>query len=702
MNQKGRMTADHLLDIEQFNADLWKVADELRANSGLASNEYFMPIMGLLFLRRATNRYYEARAAIEADKAAGKIPDRPLVDADFRRRRAMMLPKAARYDVILEQRKDGKLGEKLTEAMEAVEKHFPPLAGQLPKDYERFEDELLKSMMRKFDTEALRKASGDVFGRIYEYFLAEFSKQGAHDNGEFFTPPSIVQTIVNVIEPDHGVVFDPACGSGGMFVQSSHFIERLGQDTSHRVTFFGQEKTATTIRLAKMNLAVHGLEGDIREANTFYEDIPTPFAKCDFVMANPPFNVDMVDAEKVKDDRRLPFGLPGVNKAKKVSNGNYLWISYFWSYLNDTGRAGFVMSSQASSAGHGEAEVRRKLVETGNVDVMISIRSNFFYTRTVPCELWHLDRGKPQERRDRVLMIDARNVYRKVTRKIYDFSPEQLQNLTGIVWLYRGQQERFLDLVQSYLDRTLEEAVASAPKLNAFSTAYTALSEATAQFLGTLPAGSPIRQLATERDPEALPCGTALLVGQVGNLRADWGCPLGPAQASKARPSLPAQKKLLAKLAALAAACRAHVKDIDLVCKLYARVVDTAEKDADARAHDAWDTRAIGRLTKDLDARRKEAVDQLKLTAYFERQADWLLSRFPDAEFTAVPGLCRTVTRAEIEAAEWSLAPGRYVGDALREVDEDFDFEEALGDIHAELAELNQEATVLRSEERRV
>jgi type I restriction enzyme M protein len=299
------MTADHLNNIEQFNSDLWKMADSLRANSGLASNEYFMPIMGLLFLRQATNRYYEALSAIQADKAAGKIPDRPLVDGDFLRRRAMMLPDGARYDEILEQQKNGNLGQAITTAMEAVEKHFPPLAGQLPKDYERFEDELLESMMRKFDTEALRRASGDVFGRIYEYFLAEFSKQGAHDNGEFFTPPSIVQTIVNVIEPDHGIVLDPACGSGGMFVQSSHFIEDAGQDTMQRVTFYGHEKNETTAKIAQINLAVHGLQGTIRagnEAITYYKDPHELAGKCDFVMANPPFNVDEVDADKVKSD----------------------------------------------------------------------------------------------------------------------------------------------------------------------------------------------------------------------------------------------------------------------------------------------------------------------------------------------------------------------------------------------------------------
>lgn len=439
------MTSDHLQGIEKFESGLWKIADNLRANSNLASNEYFMPILGLIFLRHATNRFYEAKAAIEADKAAGKMPDRPLVEADFTRRRALNLPESVRFDVILKTPKDGNLGAALTSAMEAVEAAFPPLAGQLPKDYGRFEGSVLEEMMRMFDSEGLRSASGDVFGRIYEYFLAEFSKQGAHDGGEFFTPPSIVQTIVNVIEPDHGIVFDPACGSGGMFVQSSHFIEDVGLDTMKRVTFFGHEKNETTAKLAQINLAVHGLQGTIRagnEAITYYKDPHELAGKCNFVMANPPFNVDEVDAEKVKGDKRLPFGLPGVNKGKKVSNANYLWISYFYSYLSETGRAGFVMSSQASSAGRDEATVRQKLVETGAVDVMIDIRGNFFYTRTVPCQLWFLDRAKEKDdAREHVLMLDARNIFRKVSRSVCDFSPEQQKNIAAIVWLYRGQQD---------------------------------------------------------------------------------------------------------------------------------------------------------------------------------------------------------------------------------------------------------------------
>jgi type I restriction enzyme M protein len=672
-------------NIEQLETDLWAAADNLRANSKLTSSEYCMPVLGIIFLRHATNRYDDAVRQIEADQAAGKMPKRPLVKGDFLKRRALKLPPEARYDTLLALPTGGNLGAAIVNAMDAIERDFEPLKGQLPKDYDKFENDVLGDLLRVFDSATLRAATGDVFGRIYEYFLMKFAMQGAQDNGEFFTPPSLVQVIVNVIEPDHGVVFDPACGSGGMFVQTSHFIENLGLDTTHRVTFFGQEKTDTTIRLAKMNLAVHGLEGDIREANTFYEDVHTLYGKCDFVMANPPFNVDMVDAEKVKDDRRLPFGLPGVNKSKKVSNGNYLWISYFDSYLNGNGRAGFVMSSQASSAGHGEADVRRKIVETGDVDVMISIRSNFFYTRTVPCELWHFDKGKPAERRDSVLMLDARNVYRKVTRKIYDFSPEQLQNLTAIVWLYRSQSDRFLALVQTYLDRTIHEASAIANSADAFRAAYVALVDSAAPFIETLPYESPLRALIRERDNAVKRCSESF-EQWTARVAGDWMTPC--------EPTIAAQKSRQTELEPLAEACRDLIKDVDLVSKLAARVVDAAETDG-AKSHDAWDGRAMVRLEDELDAQRRKLVDQLKRTTYFERQAHWLLTRFPDAAFVPVPGLCRVITRKDIEAADWSLTPGRYVGVAPPEVDEDFDFEQTIRDIHVELSDLNQQASAL-------
>ena len=394
------MTTDTFKDTEKLEDILWAGADNLRANSKLPSSDYFMPVLGVIFLRHAANRFDAAHRQIEADQGSRKMPKRKVLP-DHIARRSLYLPETVRYDWIMQQAaaSGADLPKLVTEAMTAIEAAFEPLLGVLPKDYGIFETKVLEDLMRLFNNEQTKQATGDVFGRIYEYFLAKFSIQKAHDNGEFFAPSSIVQTLVNVIEPDHGTVFDPACGSGGMSVQSSHFIEHEGGDTPAKVTFYGQEKNRDTIHIAKMNLAVHGLEG---KAITYYQDEHTPLGNCDFVMANPPFNVDLVDAERIKGDVLLPFGLPGVNKDKKGGNGNYLWISYFWSCLNEKGRAGFVMSSQASSAGHGEREVRRKIIETGDVDVMISIRSNFFYTRTVPCELWHFDRANVMEQNEKL------------------------------------------------------------------------------------------------------------------------------------------------------------------------------------------------------------------------------------------------------------------------------------------------------------
>ncbi len=694
------MATDAFKDIEKLEASLWEAADNLRANSKLTSSDYFMPVLGVIFLRHAANRFEAAHRQIEADQAAGRMPKRRVLPADYLRRRALWLPEPARYDWIMEQAavSGADLPKLVTEAMNAIEAEFEPLQTVLPKDYGIFETRVLEDLMRLFNSEQIKLATGDVFGRIYEYFLAKFSIQKAHDNGEFFTPSSLVQMIVNVIEPDHGTVFDPACGSGGMFVQSSHFIEHEGGDTAKKAVFYGQEKNRDTIRIAKMNLAVHGLEGKIAEAITYYQDEHTLVSKCDYVMANPPFNVDLVDAERIKGDPRLPFGLPGVNKSKKVGNGNYLWISYFWSYLNAKGRAGFVMSSQASSAGHGEKDVRRKIVETGDVDVMISIRSNFFYTRSVPCELWHFDRAKPPERRDKVLMLDARNVYRKVTRKIYDFSPEQMQNLAAIVWLYRGQQQRFLGLVKDYLGRVCAEGAAVPGMLAPFETT-----------LADLSAGFDALTKAAAKHAELDTAKKQALADAVAELRE--AAPLYEADAARFLASLAAFRQTYttapldtndAQHAAreafdpIAEATRGLVKQVDLLYKLAARVADLgAELAADDAFSTAYDRRAAGRLVKLLDEGRKCAVEQLKHAAYFHRQVAWLQDRFPNAELQAVPGLVKLVDVKEIDAADWSLTPGRYVGVAPAEEDEDFDFEQTLREIHTELADLNKEAAEL-------
>ncbi|HOG91570.1 MAG TPA: N-6 DNA methylase [Smithella sp.] len=533
---------------------------------------------------------------------------------------------------------------------------------------------------------------------MYEYFLTQFADQKAHDGGEFFTPVSLVSLIANVLEPQGGIVLDPACGSGGMFVQSARFVERRHQNPVDRLTFFGLEKNATTIRLAKMNLAVHGLEGNIQKAITYYEDPHELLGKADFVMANPPFNVDEIDADKVKSDPRLPFGLPGVNKKDKVQNGNYVWISYFYSYLNKHGRAGFVMSSQASSAGRDEAKVRRKLIESGDVDVMIAIRSNFFYTRTVPCELWFLNRAKPAAHKDKVLMIDARNVYRKVTRKIYDFSPEQEQNLLAIVWLYRGCTEKFLERVAGYCRQTLSEAkVCFAGKddtgetvepIPSFIKASDALRETLQPFLKTLAKDGPHAETLKELNETNTAFKTD--VESFQKMQASeqelW---------KKQKATNGELKKAVERLAPLAEASRDLIKQADLLFKLMSRLIEICENDCNAKESEHWPGRDITRNRKTADEARQIAVEQLKQVRYFWKQAHWLTERFPEAILRDVEGLVKLVTRAEIEANDWSLTPGRYVGVAPEEIDEEFDFEETLREIHVELEDLNAEAAKL-------
>ncbi|MGV8110317.1 N-6 DNA methylase [Methanospirillum sp.] len=679
--------------IEAIEKRLWKSADNLRANSNFASNEYFLPVMGLIFLRHAYSRYLMVKDEIEKTlpKRGGKT--RALTKEDFSQKSAIYLRPEAQYDYLVSLPDSSDRAGAIIAAMESIEEDYD-LEGVLPKEeYRALENDVLKQTLQILNPDELKQASGDVFGRIYEYFLTQFADLKAHDNGEFFTPVSLVSLIANIIEPKEGIVLDPACGSGGMFVQSAHFVERLNQSPTEHLTFKGMEKNATTIRLAKMNLTVHGLEGDIMKAITYYQDPHELFQKADYVMANPPFNVDEVDADKVKNDPRLPFGLPGVNNQDKVSNGNYLWISYFYSYLNEKGRAGFVMSSQASSAGRDEAKVRQKLVETGAVEVMVSIRSNFFYTRTVPCELWFLNRAKPEEMKDSVLMIDARNIFRKVTRKIYDFSPEQEQNILAIVWLYRGETERYLGLVSRYCKTMLKEAESSVNSrdenlLNQFSQKMTLLLDSARPFIIRLADDHTAREMFSE------------LEGEISQLSKDI---TGFAKATshelnlwkKQDTSNGGLKKAVDRLSSLAEMSHALVTQVDLISKLANRLLETCEKDGQAKESNLWSGRDMNRILKEAEGIREDLVFDLKQVRYFWKQAHWLVERFPDGSYRDVEGLVKCVSRSEIEANDWSLTPGRYVGVAPEEVDEEFDFEEALRDIHIELEGLNAEAAEL-------
>jgi len=670
-------------NIEAIEKKLWKAADTLRANSNYASNEYFLPVMGLIFLRHAYSRFLKVKREVEADlpKRGGKT--RSLTKEDFLCKGAIYLQEKAQFDFLVALPDSVNRSTSLMEAMLSIEGDYPPLGGILPKtEYQELDNVVLGNLLRILNPEELKKADGDIFGRIYEYFLTQFANLKAHDNGEFFTPVSLVSLIANVLEPDHGLVFDPACGSGGMFVQSAHFVEKQ-RINPQMLTFKGLEKNPTTIRLAKMNLAVHGLEGDIQKAITYYEDPLALAGKVDYVMANPPFNVDEVDS-KVDGDERLPFGLPGVNKNNKVSNGNYLWISYFYSYLNDRGKAGFVMSSQASSAGRDEGKVRQKLIETGTVDIMIAIRSNFFYTRSVPCELWFLNRGKPAELQDKILMIDARNIYRKVNRTINDFSPEQLQNILSIVWLYRSESKRFIDLVVGYCQSIDREYQGSIALLQNYREHLDKLTEALEKFYN----------LIDEKD------GTWLELRTASELFKDD---------MDKYASFPAISYNADDLETLHEAVRCYHeygefsrdlgKQADLVNKLLGRAIERAEKDLGARDSKLWwNSRGLNILRKEADTNRQNAIEQLKSVRSFYRHAHWLLERFPDAKLRDVEGLVKVVDREELQANDWSLTPGRYVGVSPEEEDEGFDFEETLREIHLELNDLNSEAIRLADE----
>lgn len=426
-------------NIQELEKRLWSAADELRANTGLTSQEYSRPVLGLIFLRYAEYRYEMAKARLkEMDAEQGESRRRRSRDSSLKHRiqaeGAMYVPDKALFSNLLKLSEDSDLGQAVNDAMKALEKENEAIRDALPTTYTRFDNTILASLLKNFA--GIRFDIGsDVFGRIYEYFLTEFARSEGQGGGEFFTPSTLVRLMVEIIEPYHGKVYDPACGSGGMFVQSAAFVEEHNKTPGDELSCYGQEKTADTVRLAKMNLAVHGLQGEIREGNSYYDDIHHSTGRFDFVMANPPFNVNNIQKERLKDDKaRFPFGMP------RTDNGNYIWIQQFYSSLNDTGRAAFVMANSASDARASEMEIRKEIIKTGAVDVMIAISSNFFYTVTLPCSLWFFDKGKPEERKDKVLFIDARNIFTQVTRAVRDFSSEQLNFIANIVRLYRGEE----------------------------------------------------------------------------------------------------------------------------------------------------------------------------------------------------------------------------------------------------------------------
>jgi type I restriction enzyme M protein len=680
-------------DLKLLEDRLWHAADQLRANSKLNASQYMFPVLGILFLRYATRRLDLVRDQVRAGMPNAR-PDRVIGKNDVKqaKKRALWIGESDRFDTLAALPESEDIGARLDKAMIALEAEAPEtLRDVLPRDYARFPPDVLRGLLRTFNDDALSHVGDDAFGRIYEYFLQKFALTGAQEGGEFFTPPSLVRLIVGMLEPRAGLVFDPACGSGGMFVHTGHFMEAEGIDPA-TVTFAGREKSELNAKLARMNLAVHGLSHKpVMEDNSFYPNEDPDVGRCDFVMANPPFNVDGVPLAKVKDDRRLLLGVPSAaSDGRTVSNGNYLWTQYFYAYLSPAGRAGFVMASSATDAGgERERQIRAGLLATGDVDAIVAVGPNFFYTRTLPSTLWFFDRSKPEPRRDRVLMIDARAIFRVVNRRVRDWSDDQLTGLLAISWLHRGEEARYAACLSGWIDRALVEA-----------------RDARAG-LGTL--GDRVR------DAE----GWAAEATDVPDDRIDREQALALARArgdvAKAREALSATVDALDAAMAAAAATPARDRHLPSVSgeglgRLATAVREAVRAGADAAKAVGVALEARRRIVADaglpggrgatrvrdvVEAAREAASHAGKVALASLHELRLTQERFPEGRYRDVPGLCASVTRARIAAEDGSFTPGRYVGTAPAAIEDEDDAMERLAAIHAEIAALDAEAAGL-------
>jgi len=646
-------------EIKRLETELWGAADNLRANSKLTAAEYKDPVLGLILLRYAQNKFEEAKKQIEKDLPINPRTNqkREVSKNDFLGAGAMYLQDKSQFDYLVNLPESQDIAEAVNNAMRLIETDYIDLEGILPKNYQEFDADLLRSLIRVFNKDAVKNIGGDVFGRIYEFFLMKFSMSGAgaQEGGEFFTPPSLVQMIVNFIEPDHGIIHDPACGSGGMFVQTGHFIQsKTNKQVNEAITVYGTELKSNNVRLAKMNLAIHGIEGKIIEDNSFYSNPHELIGKCDFVMANPPFNVKKIDKSKdyVKEDPRLPFGVP------KTDNGNYMWIQYFNSYLNEKGRAGFVMASSATDAGNSEKLIRQQLIETENVDVIVSVGNNFFYTRSLPCHLWFFDKGKPQANKNKILMLDARNTYRVVNTTINDFSAGQLLNLTTIVQLYRRNSEAI--------------TIAEAEHQKAIKEQFKTINE----HYKTL--ATDLKKLSSEFKNDNILISESIDFNNFENSEK--------ASDIYALFEKPSPKVL------------AFIKELETEIAKIAKQVENKEIDKKSATPKMKPFKEkLNKVNKPLKAYQSETAEFLKEAK--QRISDWekLLEWFPDNKYVDVEGLCKIVDKEEVEENDYSLTPGRYVGYSIQ-IDEDFDYKARMKEIHSELAELNTEANDLMNQ----
>lgn len=675
--------------LKKLEADLWRAADNLRANSDLKASEYSTPVMGLIFLKFADNKYRQAEAAILTEYSAlkGTRREKPLSEIAIEKC-GFYLPDHARYENLLKLPEKEDIAKAIKKAMEAIEEYKPELQGVLPQDeyfrLSRTDKTIPKQLLKNF-ADIPEDASGDMFGQIYEYFLGNFAKAEGQGGGEFFTPRSVVRLMVEIIEPHRGTVFDPACGSGGMFVQSAQFIEQhrneLAKGEEGDIYVYGQEKTLETVKLAKMNLAVNGLRGEVRQCNTYYEDPYQSFGRFDYVMANPPFNVDDVSLSTVEKDLRFnTYGVPrNKSKASKaeqgketVPNGNYLWINLFATSLKDqggipmskSGRAALVMANSASDARHSEADIRRTLVEHNLIYGMLTLPSNMFYTVTLPATLWFFDKAKQD---DRILFIDARNIFTQIDRAHREFSEEQVQNVATISHLHKGQRHKFVQLIDAY-----------------FASGMDKLTENKAQ---VEPVSEQLLEVLEDEHGKQAVAGLVKQWAGLKKLRDHYGSYLeksGQEQSIDKRNQ--AQHKLRAAFDPFFIGLHDGLKLLDKIVRQHEKqLADIAKADG---------KRAIAdRKTKALKTALEELHAEVKAAESYYQHIHWLQERFPKAEYEDVTGLCKLASPEEVKEQDYSLNPGRYVGVVIEEDGKtEEEFIENLLEMNDELAQLNAKA----------
>jgi type I restriction enzyme M protein len=679
---------------------LWQTADNLRANSPLKSSEYSVPVLGLIFLKFADNKYsqYESQIQTEYERLKGTRREKEIHEIALEIC-GFYLPQEARYSYLLSLPEEADIAQALKNAMQQIEKYKPELEGILPQD-EYFKlvpknnPQMPKDLLKNFSN-IPQDASGDMFGKIYEYFLGKFALSEGQGGGEFFTPNSVVRLMVEIIEPHDGTVFDPACGSGGMFVQSAQFIDRRKDSRKEDLYVYGQEKTLETVNLAKMNLAVNGLRGEVKQANSYYEDIYDSFGRFDYVMANPPFNVDDVTLSKVENQRRFSeYGIPR-NKGKSSSKGeetcpnaNYLWINLFATSLKPNGRAALVMANSASDARHSEAEIRQNLIENNLIYAMLTLPSNMFYTVTLPATLWFFDKGKTDER---ILFIDARNIFTQIDRAHREFSEPQVQNIALISKLHRGQRQEFVSLIDRYFEQGLERLSENTPKMESVSAQLEAYLRHQGHFdklsnpsIVSLPKGISEHKafMVAEKADNAYSTVHVPhlhdILAQVKVLQEQVRVYREGFDSADVDAANNQQRELAAAFTPFFTGLHEQIKAFDRLVRHYEKASGNA------------------RETKVLKADLEELHREVKAAEEFFGHINWLQERFPQARYEDVTGLCKLATQEEVKEQDYSLNPGRYVGVVIEEdgkTEEEF-IEELLG-MHKELEKLNAEARVL-------